>query len=338
MFKELEKIYTILTAFLGESKSGFDESNMQYQFPCPTCIDKYGAKEAMKYNLEVNIAKQVHSCWKCSSEGEETHGSIIKLIKRFGNDELLEEYKNAVRSLRESELYKLNFNENDFNIDTSLVVKEEMKFPPSFKYFKEGDRDCIKPLSYLKNRGIGWDIINEYNLGYTSYQEDEKKSSYRIIIPSQDEFGDINYWTGRNYIGGNRVKYFNPKAEKKNIIFNEDKIQWDADITLVEGPFDHIVVPNSIPLLGKALNREYKLYWELIQKCNSKVLIFIDGDAFSTALEIYKLLNHGRLYDKVRYIPVNEKEDPSSLYARGGYRLIAQHLANARKINDIYLQ
>ena len=100
-----------------------------------------------------------------------------------------------------------------------------------------------------------------------------------IIIPSYNALGELNYWVGRDYLPPmrnehskvlngvsqiiphtySRLKYDNPKVEKKNIIFNEEKIQWDADITLVEGPFDHIVVPNSVPLLGKALNKEYKL-------------------------------------------------------------------------------
>jgi hypothetical protein len=48
-------------------------------------------------------------------------------------------------------------------------------------------------------------------------------------------------------------------------------------------------------------------------------------------------LNHGRLYDKVRYIPVGEKDDPSSLYQEGGYKKIAEHLANAQQIKEVYL-
>lgn len=100
-----------------------------------------------------------------------------------------------------------------------------------------------------------------------------------------------------------RVKYDNPKVEKKNIIFNEEKIQWDADITLVEGPFDHIVVPNSIPLLGKALNDGYKVYWDLLYKAKGKINIWLDGDAFQTVKETYSFLNHGDLNGRIRYIP-----------------------------------
>ena len=197
----------------------------------------------------------------------------------------------------------------------------------------------------MENRGIGWDIIEKYKIGYTEKEEDikMKKYSYRVIIPSFNAFGDLNYWVGRDYLPKSdkfpsRTKYANPKSEKKEIIFNEEKIQWDADITLVEGAFDHIVVPNSIPLLGKALDKDYRLYWEIINKCNANCNIFLDADAHETVKQIYKFLNHGKLYGKVRWIPVEGDEDPSSLFQNGGYKEIAAHLANAQQIDEVYLQ
>ena len=344
MKQELEKLYNILAVFLGEAKNGFDENAFQYQFPCPKCVERDGWMEARKFNLEVNLQKQLFRCWKCDSVDEHMSGTIVKLIRMYGNEKLLQEYKDIIRAIRDSELYKLNFSSNDFNIDTSIIEKEDLKFPPSFRPFKEGKYYNKGAMRYLNERGIGWDIINRYNIGFTEKEEDKKwkKSSYRIIIPSYNEYNELNYWVGRDYLpkkeGFTRVKYDNPDAKKKEIIFNENKVQWDADITLVEGPFDHIVVPNSIPLLGKSLNKEYKLYWDLITKANSNVNIFLDADAFSTVKEIYKFLNHGNLYGKVRYIPVEGDEDPSSLYQKGGYKEIARHLSNAQQIDEVYLQ
>ena len=340
--KELEKLYNILTVFLGESKSGFDENNFQYEFPCPHCIEKYGWQEARKYNLSLSVSKNRFQCWKCASEGDDLmHGSIRKLIKAFGNEKLLSEYIEVMHSIRDSELYKLHFEE----FDTSIIEKEELKFPSSFKLFKKGEKYNYGAFKYLKDRGIDWDIIERYKIGYTEKEEDKdlKKYSYRVIIPSYNALGELNYWVGRDYLPKSdkypsRTKYANPKAEKKEIIFNEDKIQWDADITLVEGAFDHIVIPNSIPLLGKALDKDYKLYWDIISKANASVNIFLDADAKETVKQIYKFLNHGRLYGKVRYIPCEGDEDPSSLFQKGGYKEIAAHLANAQQIDEVYLQ
>ena len=344
MTHEIEKLYDILASFLGEAKNGFNESSFQYQFPCPRCIENKGQQEARKYNLEVNIQKQVFKCWSCSSEDDVMKGSVIKLIKMYGSDALLAEYKDTIRSIHESDLYKLHFNKDDFNIDTSMVVKEDLKLPSTFQLFDRNKRNHYSALKYVMERGLTWDILEKYKIGYTLREEDDgmKKYSYRVIIPSYDRLGELNYWVGRDFLPKNdqftRTKYANPKAEKTEIIFNEEKVQWDADITLVEGAFDHIVVPNSIPLLGKALDTDYKLYWELITRANAHINIFLDADAFQTVKQVYKLLNHGRLYDMIRYIPVGGDEDPSSLFEKGGYKAIVEHLRNARQIDEVYLQ
>lgn len=338
MKQELNKLYDILVSFLGESKRGFDGTNLQLQFPCPHCIEKYGKNEEKKYNLEVSLKKGVFQCWKCSSEDDEMHGSILKLIRMFGNRELESEYKQTLKSLKESELYKLNYSSEDFRIDANAIENKELKLPSSYKKFEYGKSYDEKALYYLTQRGIGWDIINEYNIGYTSFEEENKKGSFRIIIPSYNTYGELNYWVGRDYLHNNkRMKYDNPKVEKKNVIFNEEKIQWDCDITLVEGPFDHIVVPNSIPLLGKALNQDFKLYWDIISKANANINIFLDADAYDTVKETYKLLNHGRLYNKIRYVPVYGDEDPSSLYQKYGRRGIINTLACSKQIDETML-
>jgi len=338
---ELEKLYNILTVFLGESKSGYSDGQMQYQFPCPHCIEKYGYQEARKYNLEVSFTKGgVYQCWKCSSEGDDImHGSIKKLIRLFGNEKLLDEYVNVIHSIRNSELYKLHF--SDF--DKAIIEKEELKFPSTFKLFKKDEKNHYGALKYLQNRGIGWDIIERFKIGYTLREEDDKmkKYSYRVIIPSYNSIGELNYWVGRDYLPKNpkfeRTKYSNPKAEKKEIIFNEDKIQWDADITLVEGAFDHIVVPNSIPLLGKALDKDYKLYWDIITKANAKINVWLDNDIIDNGKNIYALLNHGKLYNKIRFIYTDLGKDPSEIYEKYGYKGIAKCLQNSKKIPEYEL-
>lgn len=340
MTEEIKKLKGILDSILGEPKQELD-SSMQLEYPCPRCIEKYGKGEIRKSNLSLSLSKQKFQCWKCASEGDnDMKGSVVKLIRMYGNERLLSEYRETIRSIRESDLYKLHYLDSDFNIEIPVIEKEELKLPSSFKRFKKGESHRKGAMEYLAKRGIRWDIIERYGIGYTEGEEEpsDKKYSYRIIIPSYDEYGELNYWVGRDYIPkSSRIKYANPKVEKKSIIFNEGKIQWDADIHIVEGPFDHIVVPNSIPLLGKSLTRDSKLYLELLAKANANVVIFLDADAFETTKETYKLLNHGRLYNRIRYVPLEGDEDPSSLFEQGGYKKIAEHLANAQQINEIYL-
>jgi len=338
MISELDKIYNILASFLGEAKNGFDGKNMQLQFPCPRCIENKGSKEVLKYNLECNISSQVFKCWSCCDEGDKMSGSILKLIKLYGNEQLLKDYKEAIHSFRESKLYKLNFSDDEFNIDTKSIEIDDLKLPRTFKFLQK-DKYVPKPVAaYLNSRGIDWDVIEKHNMGYTEFIKDDFMPSYRLYIPSYDKYGDLNYWTGRDYLDRkNVVKYFNPKIERKNIIFNEEKLQWDADITLVEGPFDHIVVPNSVPLLGKVLNKEFKLFWEIIKNANSKVNIWLDSDAFDSIKEIYKELNHGDLYNRIRIIETDLGKDPSEIYEKYGYKGIIHCLKSAKKIEEVRL-
>lgn len=333
---EIRRMYDILVSFLGESKSGLDDS-LQLQFSCPMCQEREGYQERNKYHLEVNIAKGLYHCWKCSSIDDNMQGSVYKLIRKYGTPELLKEYKDAVNEFRETSLYKIKYNEDDFKTDYSDSIDDTLTLPKEYIKLIRGKDDNTKACLYLFQRGIDWQIIEDFHIGFTAYNQDNRKISNRIILPSFDKFGKINYWTGRDFTGNKkRQRYDNPKVDRKSIIFNEEKINWNADITLVEGPFDSIVVPNSIPMLGKSLNDEYLLYHEIFKKANSLVNIMLDGDALETSKRLYLTLNNGRLRNKIRliFIPVNELElDPSKIFQLYGRKGIIQYLNSAKKIN-----
>lgn len=328
--KEIHKLHAILTSFLGESRNPLDET-YQCQFPCPMCVENKGEGESDKFNLEVNLRMGVFQCWSCSQTTNDMKGPIFKLIRKFGGEQKVREYKATLNEFRESNMYMLNFSESDFRYGDNLSATG-MELPKNYRPFKRGDKSQYKALSYLFDRGVGWDIIDEYKIGVTSYSKDEWRVSNRIVIPSFDRYGDLNYWTGRDFTGNAKQKYYNPKAERMNLIFNEDKIQWDADVTLVEGPFDHIVVPNSIPLLGKALDDDYKIYREVMSRCNAKVNVFLDGDARDNTEKVYRLLDQGRLKGKVRAILPNGTMDPSEAYKTWGKRGICYFLGHGVKL------
>ena len=63
------------------------------------------------------------------------------------------------------------------------------------------------------------------------------------LLHCDQHYGDVNYYSGRSYDKFNKLKYKNPDVSKSDIIFNEGLINWDSNVYLVEGVFDHIVVP-----------------------------------------------------------------------------------------------
>lgn len=337
MIPELSRIQNVLSSFLGAPKNEMS-SEYELEYGCPRCKEHYGPNEQLKFNLAVNIRKGLFKCWKCESESGDMHGSITKLIKLYGNERILNDYRSAISEFKNSSLYKINFSENDFSVDLKLKEIEELEFPKNYVKITRSVKVPKRVSDYLSSRGINWDIIERYGIGFTGYDKETPNTSNRIVIPSYDKFGSLNYWTGRDFTGNKkRMKYMNPKVDKKNIIFNEEKIQWDADITLVEGPFDHIVVPNSIPLLGKVIKSDFKIYQELVKNSKANICIFLDGDAIGTAIETYKVLNHGDLYGRIRIVPTSGDDDPSSIFQKSGPRGIANMLAQARQIPEIIL-
>lgn len=333
MLGETRHIYELLSSFLGEAKGGFDGVHMQLQFPCPKCIENEGEGEREKYNLEVNIRKGVYQCWKCSSSDIHMHGPLVRLIRDYGGRALAKDYCSTVEGLKEASMYSIPIIGSDGIDDGPLRLPKGCVPISSLS-------ECPSTVSsYLINRGIDDKVVKEHDMMYILDGAEDKRLNNRVVIPSYDADGMLNYWTSRDITNGEkRQKYINPKVERKDIIFNESLVQWDADVTLVEGPFDHIVVPNSVPLLGKALTPSYKLYWELIGRCNAHVNIMLDGDAFEAASKVYKLLEGTDLSGRVRYIPMGGSEDPSSVFEQEGRGGIMRKLASATKIDEKVLE
>lgn len=186
-------------------------------------------------------------------------------------------------------------------------------------------------LYYLRSRGIEDDIIHEKRMGFC----DGGKYKGRIIIPSYDSAGELNFFVGRAFQKWVKPKILNEEAEKSLIVFNEELINWDATIYLVEGPFDHAITPNSIPLLGKYIHPY--LFYLLQTKAKADIIIVLDGDAWDDAKLLYKQLNKGYLRGRVRAVQLNPEYDPSKIYEKFGRKKYMKVLANSKIIPESQL-
>lgn len=325
-----EKLVNLLTSFLGNYGKHCGE---WYSFNCPCCAEISGVEYDNKYNLEINVEpdKMIYHCWKCG-ESNGMKGRLSNLIKKYGSINTYNEYKDIINEFKSSQLFTLNYN-NDFSNDIQNI--ETIKLPSSYKPILKNDTKSHNALDYLNSRGIDWKLINKYNIGYTSndYNIDYTMKN-RIVIPSYNEYCDLNYWVGRDFTGKSKLRYKNPKLEKKAFIFNEKYINWYEDITLVEGVFDHIVVPNSIPLLGKNLDNTFIHYNKLIEKSRSNINVFLDDDAYINAKKIYKTLNNTNLRNRIRLIECPNGYDASQIYQEFGRKGIIDILRSAKTINE----
>ena len=292
----------LLQDVLGDINSHYPNKG-QISFDCPVCsYDIKGLDRGDgKGNFEVNYHQGVYKCWACS-ETYNTHGSLNKLFLKWGDK-------------RSKSTWKLIG--GDF-IKTQKRTYEDVTLPNEYISFTKGNKLTIpykEAYNYLRKRNISDEIITKYSLGYTT----EGNYRGRIIVPSFDENGDINYFVSRSYVG-HKNKYKNPEAEKDKIIFNEHQIDWGKDVYLVEGVFDMFFVNNSIPVLGK--NVSDKLWGKLYDNCKSNIVICLDGDAWKDAEKLYRKLDGGRLTGRIRLIKLPKDKDVGELGGINGLKEI----------------
>lgn len=329
----LHRIYDILVSLLGESKQGyFDPTVFQYQFNCCYCADEKGGVDG-KYNLEVNLAMGKFHCWSCGSAG-----NLSRLIKDRGGKVLLDEYYRLVKELKESKFFDINmFKDNGPN----GYAADYVRLPETFTKIDLSTCRKKKLVNYLNSRHIDQNIIDFYNIGYTTWDEKKPQMRDRIIIPSYDSAGDLNYWVGRDFSGYKwKMKYWNSNTDKKAIVLHEDKIRWDADIVLVEGAIDCIYYPNSIGMMGKTLDNSCELFYELYEKSNARIIICLDSDTkIEETKRIYRTLNVGRMKGRVWYIDLDEDngKDFGEIYEKQGREGIINTLKTAKQFSEIEL-
>lgn len=327
------KIYQILEEILGASKQGgYDRNVDQYQFNCPCCAENNGGIPDNKYNLEVNLKLGKYNCWKCA-DTDSTKGNIRFLVKKWSTPEQYRRYKEEISFLIKSKLYDINLYSHSYGEEEEKIVR----LPKTFTKIDINECKNRKLVEYLNKRKIDQHIINKFNLGYTTWDEEDMMMRNRLIIPSYDDYGDINYWVGRDFTGYHKtMKYKNCDANKKQIIFQESLINWDFDILLCEGAIDCLYPINAISLLGKSLKKDSALFSALHKKANGNIIIVLDADTdISETKMIYQTLNYGRLSGKIWYVRLNKMKDFGELYEKYGKRGIINAIRHKKQFNEI---
>lgn len=327
------KIYDILTVVLGESKQGgYVSGCMQYQWNCPNCAAEKGGVDG-KYNLETSFVLGKFHCWAC-----DTKGNLSYLIGKYGNSTLLKEYQEEIKAINESKLYDLSSFMDTMNGNVQNDGKV-LKLPKTYTKIDISTLKNKKLKAYLEKRKITQDIIDKFNIGYTQWDGEDYSMRNRIVVPSYDNKGFLNYWVSRDFTGyEKRIKYKNCDADKKEIVFQESLINYNADIVLVEGTIDAIYYPNSISMLGKFLLKDSELFRSLYNKANANIIICLDGDTtIEETKRIYNMLNIGRLRGKIKYITLDEYKDFGEIYENKGKKGLIDAVKSAKQFSEIDL-
>ena len=266
---------------------------------CPKC-------KHHKRKLEINLETGKYNCWVCSFSGR----SLVSLLKKLGAPKQYYSTLDVpIRRPRENsiESIKIEFHQPDVIVDLPTLPHEYRPL-----HIFDNTRSYRDAVGYLIGRGVTKNDILRHRVGYCP----DGIYRNRIIIPSYDRNGDLNFFVGRSYYNS-QLKYKNTESSK-NVIGFESTVDFNQELTLVEGVFDAISVRyNCIPLFGKNLSQRLKS--ELISCPPPVVNVLLDSDAFVGATKIVEFLMKNNI--PTRLINIGKK-DPSVIGFEETWRII----------------
>jgi len=242
----------ILTRALGACT--LDRKGINAAFRCPEC----GGSKKQKFIVRIDTGQ--YHCWVCDARG----ASVAKVLRKLSPE-------TAARWEGVTGSHQRRF------ID-EVVEAPKVEIPMGFKLLAESldsrDPDVRDCLDYVSNRGLGIREMWYFRLGYVK----RGRLSRRVIMPSFDAEGSINYWTARTIDDRTIGKYINPSIPRGEFIFNELNLDWRREITLVEGPFDLTKCDsNATAILGSNISRKSALF-QAIARNRTPIVLALDSD------------------------------------------------------------
>ena len=291
------KLLQLLESVLGKGKST-SGNNVAFFSP-------FTSHYKPKLEIDINTTSDGQNAWHCWISDKKGR-SINSLFKQMN---LGKQYFEQLSKIIQSAKYK--------NFDTEEKVIEVIALPEDYRPLWKPKKtpDFRNAMSYLKKRRVTIFDILKYRIGYCENGE----YSGKIIIPSYDCTGQLNYFVSRAYYEADKYKHKNPKISK-DIIGFDLTINWEEPIVLCEGSFDAIAIKrNAIPLFGKII--QPNLQKKIIEKRVKDIYICLDEDAIRNALSIAeKFMGEGL---NVYFIELKE-QDASDL----GFQRITEIIEN----------
>ena len=279
----------------------------EYGFLCPGAPGTTGCSSAPqgKVRLWVNPATDRFNCWHCGFKG----GSLAALMVP-GSPELREYLDSRPSRAARS-------------VPVELAKPRCTSLPDGFTPFAlDGSRREAPYLSYLLKRGLSRRTVALYRMGYV----DGGQLAGRVVIPSFDHVGMVNFWSARSIHPNETTFRYRLPIATKDVVSNEHMVDWTKPVYLVEGIFDEIAIgPQAIAVYGKfALPT---LLLRLVEKRPPRVNICLDDDAIDEAWELAMELMG---YDLQCAVVTLGSKDP----AVAGLELVQRAEMNATIVTD----
>lgn len=295
-----ERLIELLESVLGHSKK---TSGNNYAFFSPF-VEHYKPKLEINVSLNSNGENLWH-CWISDEKGK-TIRSLFRKLKV--SKEVWDEH-NSIFSRK----YRYK---TDSTTEESKIVQLPKEYIPLWKPSTSISRKHA--LAYLQRRGVSPKEVLKYQIGYC----EDGVYKNKLIIPSYDSNGRLNFFVGRSFYD-TEYKHKNPDVSKDVVGFGMF-INWDLPIVICEGVFDAMAIRwNAIPLFGKS--PQSMVQTEIIKNNVKDVYLVLDSDAFKNALRFAEnLMNEGI---NVYLVEMGES-DPSEL----GFDVVNEKIKNTKPL------
>jgi hypothetical protein len=288
MMEKLE----LLESVLGK---GHKANRTYFQFTCPFC-------NHYKPKLGIDINNGNWKCWVCNTKGSNIGTLFFKL--QIDNTK--------VKTAKELWKEKVEIAQPD-------VVN--LKLPNGFQLLskvKSTDVKYKQALKYITSRNVSIKDIMKHKIGYND-------DGY-LIFPNYDIYNNLTFYSMRSYIPDKKMPHILANVNK-NIIGDENLVNWEEDIILCESKLDAIVIKrNAVPLFGKIISR--KLKEKIIESPLENIYMCLDGDANDDIIQNAKyFIQNGK---NVFHCNLPPDRDPNSL----GFEEVWEYINNAKKITS----
>lgn len=300
------KLSALRTALDQEGRVRGDEVT----FFCP----KHGARAGRtEGQLSVNLKTDRFNCWSCGFGGH----NLARLLKIKGPTSIFRQYIEEQEESRRGGCRIVVVPEKQYDQPVLPDVFKSLSTHSKGPYFGAA-------MAYLGRRGLTSDDILQWKLGYCESGE----LAGRIVIPSFDESGELNFVVGRTFYDDPlRYKPF-PKHQCKDIVWNDYMIDWSRPLVVTEGPFDAFVASENVTILQGTIVHD-SLVRKIVMS-GTDVLFAMDADAFRRQLEYIELfLSYGI---SCKYVDVRKdgKKDLGAMSKKefGERKLAAREVRN----------
>lgn len=267
-------------------------NGLNFDVRCPIC----SPTDPTKKKLAIRTTDDANHCWTCGWKAR----SLVPLLRKYGSQEHLNAYQELT-----------GYGGKPGLITADVEKNKKIELPKDFMLLtlaNELDPDVKAAWKYIYSRGLTDRDAWYFKFGIS----DEARWKRRIIMPSFNDIGELNYFAARAIDKNKKPKYDNPDVDKNPIVFNEINIDWTKRIVLCEGPFDLVKCPeNSTALLGSDIDERHEIFNKILLH-NTPVALALDGDMWDTKMP--KIVKKLQEYDiDVVVVDVRPWGDPGSM-------------------------